>query len=281
MRSGWIGLTLVLVAVALALPAAAEEGEFVDLDTCAACHDEEAAAFAAGPHGRAIARRSADLLQRACAACHGSGLEHMEDPNPENIRRLPEPEACLTCHQDSSGALFLATPGHLRHGTACLDCHASGHEDPGTEALLQAAAQTLCGGCHARQASASRQPFAHREGAEPFACTSCHAVHATGRLGRLAQLADGGVCIDCHTEKAGPFIFPHPPREIDGCLNCHQPHGSTNPRLLKRRQVLNLCLECHANVPAFHDLTRARFRACQSCHVAVHGSNRDPRLLDD
>lgn len=272
---------LVLLAAA-AMPAGAqEEGTTpIDRETCAVCHDE-ADTFAAGPHGRAMARRSQAVLDGSCVACHGPADKHIEDPSPENIVRHPGPEACRTCHDDMAGRLALATPAHARHGVACLDCHASGHQDLGTEHLLAASPAELCGGCHRRQASASELPFAHRDGSHPFACTNCHSVHTTGQVGRLLSLGNGGACIDCHTDKAGPYVFPHPPREVEGCVACHEPHGSTNPRMLTRRTVANLCLECHAGIPAFHDLTQARFRACQSCHAAVHGSNRDARLFDE
>lgn len=259
---------------------AQEEEEGVGREICAACH-EEAETFAAGPHGRAMAARSTGVLERSCVTCHGPGEAHIEDPTPENIRRLPGEAACASCHPGSSGRLFLATPAHRRNAVACLDCHASGHEDPGTDHLLAAAPVSLCGDCHGLQARSAELPFAHREGTEPFSCLNCHAVHGGGRAGRLLFAASGAPCIDCHTEKAGPWVFPHPPREVEGCTACHLPHGSPNPRLLKRRTVLNLCLECHTGVPAFHDLTQPRFRACASCHFAVHGSNRDPRLFDE
>jgi predicted CXXCH cytochrome family protein len=106
-------------------------------------------------------------------------------------------------------------------------------------------------------------------------------VHGDTRVGRLNLLSGGGACVDCHSEKEGPFIFPHPPVDRPGCISCHAPHGSTNPRLLTRRSISHLCLECHTDVPAFHDLGRTRYQDCQTCHAAVHGSNRDPRLIEE
>ena len=80
-------------------------------------------------------------------------------------------------------------------------------------------------------------------------------------------------------EKAEPHVYPHPPRAAAGCLSCHVAHGSTNPRLLTRRNAAAACLECHSNVP--HDLSTPRFRSCVTCHTAIHGSNRDPLLRDE
>lgn len=277
-------LTLVLAGVvAAAVPAAAQEtsgGQPVTLETCATCHDTVAAAFVAGPHGRAMAKVSEEILARACVSCHGPAAAHVDDPSPENIRKQPGPEACAACHADRAGGLELNMPAHPRNGVQCLDCHTPGHGDPGTEDMLKMPVNELCGSCHQLEAAAFRRPYAHREGAQkPFDCTACHDPHGESRRGRLTLLRNGGVCIECHTATAGPFVYPHPSREVNGCVSCHEPHGSMNPQLLKRHSVMNLCLECHADVPALHDLSQARYRACQTCHVAVHGSNRDPRLL--
>ena len=73
-----------------------------------------------------------------------------------------------------------------------------------------------------------------------------------------------------------------------GCLTCHEQHGSNNPKMLTRPRIDNLCLECHSALaanalgsqpPATHNLLLPRWRNCTTCHVAVHGSNRSPKLL--
>ena len=57
---------------------------------------------------------------------------------------------------------------------------------------------------------------------------------------------------------------------------------------LKRATVAQLCIECHSPLttgtlgsqpPSFHNLRLPRYQNCTTCHVAVHGSNRDPQLL--
>jgi DmsE family decaheme c-type cytochrome len=103
-------------------------------------------------------------------------------------------------------------------------------------------------------------------------------------------------CFACHAEKRGPFLWEHEP-VTDACTNCHTPHGSTAPSLLKAR-VPWLCQECHsgdhaaqvnsgANLaagaattvnglnPLANAAARAQLtgRACVNCHVLVHGSN--------
>jgi DmsE family decaheme c-type cytochrome len=118
-------------------------------------------------------------------------------------------------------------------------------------------------------------------------------------------------CFICHAEKRGPFLYEHPPAS-DDCLNCHTPHGSTNPPLLIARMPW-LCQQCHGNsaphpgnvysaaslpggavanantknpilAGAINPITgksvalnnpppQLAFRSCANCHTQVHGSN--------
>ncbi|MEW6758078.1 MAG: cytochrome c3 family protein [Acidobacteriota bacterium] len=282
MRALRLACLIGMAAAALAanLPAAQEKAP--SLEDCAACHEEVTQAFAGTAHGAAMATRSPKVLASACAACHNPAPAHLEDPSAENVRRVPDPSACLTCHGDRLGSLALATPGHERTDVACSDCHQAGHMNPApAEPLLAAQPRELCASCHQAEAAAFRLPYAHREGPGAMDCTACHDVHGLSARGRYVQGRDGGVCLDCHSEKSGPFVFPHPPQRLDACLSCHTPHGSANPRLLLRRQAADLCLECHTRVPSFHNLTRPRYRNCLNCHTAVHGSNRNPVLFDE
>jgi predicted CXXCH cytochrome family protein len=74
---------------------------------------------------------------------------------------------------------------------------------------------------------------------------------------------------------------------VNSCATCHEPHGSINPKMLRRTQVVQLCLECHSMTPgvaavqppAFHDIRTARFRNCTVCHREIHGSNVDPAFF--
>jgi DmsE family decaheme c-type cytochrome len=269
---------VIALALAAAPVAAADPPKLAD---CASCHEEQATSFQNGPHGRAMAQRKG-MLDASCVACHGPADAHLAEPQAGNITRVPEDSACTACHERDGHVPRLGARGHARNRVRCVDCHRPGHE-PGKRAgdpLLRATTAELCGGCHQTEARAFAMPYAHRDGSRPFECGACHSVHGLGRGGRQALLGNAAVCADCHAEKAGPYVFPHAPREVTGCLSCHQPHGSPNPRLLTRRSVRDQCLECHADLPASHDVASPRYRQCLSCHTAVHGSNRDPNLFD-
>ena len=85
-------------------------------------------------------------------------------------------------------------------------------------------------------------------------------------------------CTSCHTDKEGPFVFEHGSQRVEGCVACHDPHGSPNRHLLTFQSVADLCYSCHGVVPGFH----TRFIAdsqCTNCHSTIHGSNFDPFLL--
>ena len=81
---------------------------------------------------------------------------------------------------------------------------------------------------------------------------------------------------------------------VDNCANCHVPHGSSQPRMLKVRSPM-LCQQCHSE--GFHPSTlyngehlppnvlsngssRILAKGCMNCHPAIHGTNHPsgPRL---
>lgn len=275
-----------IVLTWLPLGAAASAPGRVGRGTCAGCHDDVAAGFAQGPHGRVMAGRGADVLEESCEACHGPGQAHAAEPTATNIQTLKGGAAeasagCVACHPGQEAGLAQRTPRHAAAKVACLECHASGHAAPAAEPLLARPRLETCSPCHASQVAQLSLPSAHRDGARRVECMSCHSVHggltAAGRVEPFGQAA----CERCHVEKAGPFVFTHPPMALDGCITCHQPHGTPNPKLLKRSDVTQLCLECHSDTPRFHNLAVPRYRDCQGCHAAIHGSQRDPNLFQE
>jgi DmsE family decaheme c-type cytochrome len=274
-------------AFMIALPAAAEVPTgTVGRDTCAACHEEVAAAFAAGPHGARMAARDAALLDTSCEACHGPGEAHANEPSTVNIlggRATPDAQSagCLSCHAAQGAGVRMRTPAHAAAKVACLECHASGHAAPAAEPLLARARLETCTPCHASQTAQFALPSAHREGARRVECMSCHGVHGDTTANGRTEAFSVSPCERCHVEKAGPFVFPHPPMSVDGCTTCHRPHGSPNPKLLTRSDVTQLCLECHSDTPRFHNLSVPKYRNCQTCHAAIHGSQRDPNLFQE
>ncbi|MFQ5737566.1 MAG: cytochrome c3 family protein [Acidobacteriota bacterium] len=268
---------------------AQEVPDYVGIDTCEVCHDEEAQSLRRSPHW-AIYRLKPEAEQsRVCESCHGPGSQHVDDPsNPLlNFRdgsTQKRTEACRSCHAQQGARHNV----HLRAGLACDSCHTSGHgvssngEEEGsnfTDPLLIQAEAPLCASCHAEQKAEMQLPFRHRTLDGALLCSGCHDPHGQSLQRTSVSLIPDRTCLDCHTEKEGPFVFEHLASTVTGCMSCHAPHGSTNPRLLVRSDVRFLCLECHSETPTFHDLTRDRFQNCTLCHTAIHGSQVDGTLL--
>ena len=91
------------------------------------------------------------------------------------------------------------------------------------------------------------------------------------------------ICGDCHFEKVGPFVYNHDTQIVDGCVACHENHGSTNRHLLRHESQVNLCYECHSAsfTPGWHSAPRYVNQKCTSCHTAIHGSNTDQFFLEN
>jgi predicted CXXCH cytochrome family protein len=85
-------------------------------------------------------------------------------------------------------------------------------------------------------------------------------------------------CQTCHADKTGPFVIEHDAVRVEGCMACHDAHGSPNRHMLSFQSVGELCYSCHALVPSFH----SRFTpetVCTNCHTSIHGSFLDRSFL--
>ncbi|GAB4255493.1 MAG: DmsE family decaheme c-type cytochrome [Acidobacteriota bacterium] len=272
-----LGLIAALTGPALV---AQEKVERVGKDTCLSCH-EVSAGFASSPH--AVAE---------CEDCHGPGQKHVDEGgDPEFIRSASAAgwtEACQSCHarQGTDVAEFSWGP-HGSRDIGCRDCHRIHPEEGNFGLLARRSELELCSECHRGEAAQFRLPFHHpvREGM--MECSDCHSPHAPEQSQRRLEPVSGRGCVSCHSDKKGPFAFPHSVVEAGECTTCHVPHGGINPRLLVRTQVHQLCLECHSPAvgvafrqpPSFHDLRSPRYRNCTTCHREIHGSNVDPNFV--
>jgi DmsE family decaheme c-type cytochrome len=301
----------------------ANADQYVGSDACAECHADLAAKFKVTAHRQTLKRQS-PVDRQGCEACHGPAKKHLEyyrtaqqllkEGKDDEAAKLYADEAqaaaarmlrfdgltsaaasavCLKCHEGEVGRqgerLNFRRSEHLRHGVSCLDCH-SPHSPKQTEFLLRASEPEGCYRCHADQKASFARPFHHKVPERGMKCSDCHNQHGSFANKQLRTRADGGViCVKCHTDKAGPFVYEHAPVKTEGCQICHTPHGSTNSRLLKRNVVRFLCLECHSNLgatsiitgrgpatPAFHDLSTTTYQNCTTCHSMIHGSNASP-----
>lgn len=303
-----IAILATQVTFALALIGQSASGNtYVGSRVCGTCHLEIGRAFYKNPHFKSIAAENKPPEETGCEGCHGPGANHLRaGGGQDTIRAFSQftaaetVDTCLTCHGGDIPRANIRTSQHILSGMACTSCHSIHNSTPSTSLLRQPQVE-LCSGCHRAVAAEFSLPFKHRVQEGFMSCTDCHNPHGTpsptwtiaptSRLVATGQVNEQP-CMNCHNEVRGPFLFEHPAVRVSGCQSCHQPHGSTNSRLLRRPVVFPLCLECHNGGDSFgrqsngvqvqssrHNLSEPLYQNCTACHVRVHGSNADVNFL--
>ncbi len=208
--------------------------------------------------------------ERACLTCHGS------DPKVKGFLQGPmavkgDPhtpfaqEGCEACHGYSPDHVAMkakspaivfsgpnASPVEVRN-QQCLSCHQAGLRMNWQGSQMQRAG---------------------------LACSDCHTI-MTAKDPILLKATQPQKCFTCHAEqRADSFKFSHHPiREgLVVCSDCHNPHGSPGPKLLKEFTVNEVCYNCHAEKrgPLLWEHEPVR-ENCLNCHTP-HGSTQ-ARLL--
>lgn len=286
-------LAVILIA-AWQLPIAQEEPPMSNAEKaeqselCLACHEDYDVSLEGTVHQLSSEVRSASISQIACIDCHSGWREHVDDPTAENIVAGNEAAAsmqaalCASCHQTAHQTAMVTTDPHARADLACADCH-SIHNNP-AEHLTKDDGANYCLACHSNVMAEFKIRSSHPLEAGFTECVDCH------NLGKIQDpmLAAGldWRCQSCHSEVAGPFPFEHPVTNEhlvngDGCVECHQPHGSPNDRLLNQPGDM-LCASCHG-VPPGHQTAHGGLGAslaCVECHSDIHGSTHNSLFLD-
>jgi DmsE family decaheme c-type cytochrome len=292
-----------LVSVLSMLAPIAAGADYVGSNVCRTCHPDIWSTFFKNPHYKSIASGREKPENTGCESCHGPGQAHVEARGGKaSIVAFSELgpqatlDACLRCHGQTLSRANIRRSVHTQEDVVCSTCH-SIHKSPAPKFLLAKTQTELCYGCHSSVRSQFAMPFKHRVNEGVVQCTDCHNPHGsfapTTRMAsrpRMVEQADANEepCMKCHRDKRGPFVYEHAAVRVEGCKSCHDPHGSTNARLLKHPVVFTICLECHNNAPGFgrrnttiprpdalHNLADPRYQNCTTCHPRIHGSNVD------
>jgi DmsE family decaheme c-type cytochrome len=276
-------------------PAAGQPDDYVGQEVCAGCHEDKVKQVGTTVH--AHTQVPGATYAAGCETCHGPGKAHADamaegmgdETKTAAAKKLvygfhgtaeQNSARCLACHEYGEEHSNFARSQHNLNDVACIDCH-SPHHARESQYLLVESQPLLCYSCHTEIKPEFSKPFHHRVNEGLVKCTDCHNQHGGFLTKQLRSTASQDqVCFKCHVEKAGPFVFEHAPVKTEGCVACHTPHGSANPRLLRRSQVNLLCLECHTltidspvpGLPSFHNQA-AKYQACTVCHTQIHGSN--------
>lgn len=282
-----------------AQPVLPADNYLVGVDVCRACHADKFHQFAETPHYDLVTRPHEDPAMQGCEACHGPGGFHTKlagDPayifNPQKATAAEVAARCAVCHTEQA---IRRQPYHVEHDpdvVSCNDCH-SPHQEETKPHLLIDDQPALCFQCHKEVESDFRKPFRHRVLEGGMSCRDCHAPHGERNTVEARASAEGmsALCAKCHADKHGPFVFEHLAitRSADGCVTCHNPHGSVNNRMLTRSTVFQLCIQCHSEIGLSaaglsgvfpHDLSNPRIRECVVCHTQIHGSNSSRVFLN-
>lgn len=214
---------------------------------CTRCHDESESrpvlSIYQTPHGV-----RGDARTPTCQSCHGESTQHVAGGKGVGDASRPAPDVLFkprgSVYKPSEAATQVA---------ACITCHKGGlrtHWD---------------GSQHQSQ---------------DIPCATCHKVHVKSDP-VLNKVTQPEVCFACHKEQRAQthLVSTHP---LDAgkmaCSDCHNPHGSAGPKLLKKNTVTETCTTCHAekrgpflweHQPVSED--------CTNCHTP-HGSNITPLL---
>ena len=283
------------------------ESKYVGGAVCKTCHPDVWLNFYKNPHYKAVASGKEPPEKTGCESCHGPGKAHVEarggkatiiafsQLTPKRVL-----DKCLECHGKDLSRAEIRRSSHSQSDIVCSNCH-SIHKSPAPKFLLAKKQTDLCYTCHAAVRAQFSMPFKHRVNEGFVQCTDCHNPHGaaapTWRMSQRPQmvgqaLANEEACLKCHSDKRGPFVYEHTAVRGDGCETCHQPHGSMNPKLLRRPVIFTVCLECHNGAGNFgrqgdgiptqsasHNMAEPRFQNCTTCHVRIHGSNSDRLFL--
>lgn len=247
-------VVLVFAATILLSADAPEKPAYVGSEVCKACHAPQFEKFSRTQMGKIFLFNARNEMERqACENCHGPGGAHVAAGGGEkgNRRLLTfrkdagEPvetqnRACLQCHERGLQTYWEAS-AHAGRGIGCVDCHKVMERTSDRFQLAKVG---------------DRTPFFHKR-AETEVCGQCH-------LQRKAQLMRSS-------------HMPLREGKI-ACTDCHNPHGTPNPSMLRQASVNENCYTCHAE-------RRGPFlwehppvlENCSNCHEP-HGSVND-RLL--
>jgi len=234
--------------------------------------------IAAGASKPVLAKNEAakDLILKGDAKCTGCHDE------------ADEPTGAATMLELNPGVLAI---GKTKHGTladsrtpTCTDCHGASekhlnHKGSDKPPIVDRsfrkntptsaeARNDACLTCHKKDSKRS-----HWEGsthqARDVACANCHTVHAP-RDKVLSKVTQFEVCFTCHKDRRAEVSRPSHHPVLEGkvsCSDCHNPHGSAGPKLMKRDSVNDTCYTCHMEKrgPFVHNHEPVS-EDCTTCH---------------
>jgi DmsE family decaheme c-type cytochrome len=241
---------------------------------------------------------AASVPARPIPALAGARMAQAPAAPPQAQAGYVGQDTCVTCHEGYDTTINASKHGFARDARTpaaaqgCESCHGPGEahaQDPEKVKPLQflkmsaQAVTDTCATCHNRGAHALWSGSQHET--RNVSCVACHSVHAprsqTAQLKAADQLK---LCVNCHRDKVAKLDKSGHMPVREGkmeCSSCHNPHGSTNVRLLKTGHTVNeACTSCHAEKrgPYLFEHAGISGESCATCHDP-HGSSNDRMLV--
>ena len=207
-------------------------------------------------------------------------------------------ETCATCHGGYDASIKASKHGRAKDprtpaaAEGCESCHGPGEahaSDPVKikprqfDKISAKAVTDTCATCHNRGPHSLWKGSQHE--ARNVSCVSCHSVHQPkSAKAQLKTANQQQQCMSCHRDKVAKLDRSGHMPVREGkmeCTSCHNPHGSTNVRLLKAGNSINeSCASCHTEKrgPFLFEHAGITGDSCATCHDP-HGSNNDRMLV--
>lgn len=275
-------------------PHASSHGQLLESDVegmCVECHDDVIPDETISIH--------AALTEGGCVSCHDP---HASD-NPNSLVAAGN-QLCFGCHEEVATKLDRARFKHAPAAGDCVSCH-DPHASTSAEFLLSSDVGSLCADCH----DTTSASFVERHMGYPVAgsrCTSCHDPHGGDTssilLAGVHEPLTNKMCNQCHHDASSPNPLQTKKSGIDlcrgchsdvvnetltknrihwpvadqtACLNCHNPHASSEGGLLLA-STKSLCASCHpetvarqeASVTKHAPIAEGKCGACHDPHAA-------------
>jgi DmsE family decaheme c-type cytochrome len=232
-----------------------QSADYVGSDACKDCHEAQFKNFSHTVHAKLATAKNWKNRVSGCEGCHGPGKAHIAEGDPSKIKnpgKMKPEEAsatCQVCHSQMNEHAMWRGSKHESAGLTCLSCHSSHH---------------------AQATPNPGQLFANSQ--------------AETKLLRMRTEAE--TCYQCHGEmrkaqfQRSTHLFRNEDREMRvTCSDCHEPHGSIGPKMMRTASVNETCYTCHAEKrgPFLWEHSPTR-ESCQTCHKP-HGSNNTNLLI--